>query len=585
MPDQSITIKFKSAGSEKLIQQLKQMDIATKRLADKVSKYERQGGGVVRNNRLLDNSFATLRSKMLLFNFAMGIGITQVVKFAKEAAKVRDMKTAFETMQGGTQGATVAIQHLSEAVNGTMTQFDLFKQANNAMILGITKNSGEMAEMFDMAQRLGKALGLDTRASVESLITGIGRQSRLMLDNIGIIVKADEAYEDYALKLNKTVNQLTDTEKKTAFLNATMDAARKKVADLPPEVKSASESFAAFGTEVNNMKIELGDLALKVIQPLMDMFVSLADMGRTVNFNALMESLSAESVEHGIKKLRFEIKQLQSQASTGILSGTSRDLTEAELEAIATMEGQIKKLEGRYHDLGVSVDVVAEENFKKWNEELGETQFLLEDFGESAAEFLELGESIDFTTEEFLHLAEQIKNQVKPETVATTIAINSMSSALADATLNGEHLGMAVEKSLKRIAVQITAKTGVYALLATLFSGAGLATGFGASLKFALGIAHTGGLIKDNKVQKFATGGVVKGQDNVPILAQNGEFVMSRSAVEAIGIENMNKINQGGGAGVTVNVSGNVMSQDFVEGELAERIKEAVRKGSNFGMS
>ena len=56
-------------------------------------------------------------------------------------------------------------------------------------ILGVSKNSDEMAEMFDIAQRLGRALGRDTASSVESLVTGIGRQSRLMLDNIGIIVK------------------------------------------------------------------------------------------------------------------------------------------------------------------------------------------------------------------------------------------------------------------------------------------------------------------------------------------------------------------------------------------------------------
>ena len=88
---------------------------------------------------------------------------------------------------------------------------------------------------------------------------------------------------------------------------------------------------------------------------------------------------------------------------------------------------------------------------------------------------------------------------------------------------------------------------------------------------------------------KFETGGMVGGrrhsQGGTMIEAEQGEFVMSRSAVESVGIETMNRINQTGSAGVTVNVSGNVMSQDFVEGELAERIKEAVRKGSNFGMS
>ena len=36
---------------------------------------------------------------------------------------------------------------------------------------------------------------------------------------------------------------------------------------------------------------------------------------------------------------------------------------------------------------------------------------------------------------------------------------------------------------------------------------------------------------------------------------------------------------------VTVNVSGNVMSKDFVEGELAENIKDAIRRGADFGLS
>ena len=44
-------------------------------------------------------------------------------------------------------------------------------------------------------------------------------------------------------------------------------------------------------------------------------------------------------------------------------------------------------------------------------------------------------------------------------------------------------------------------------------------------------------------------------------------------------------VNSPKGSSVTVNVSGNVLSQDFVEGELAESIKEAVRRGTDFGIS
>ena len=76
-----------------------------------------------------------------------------------------------ETLTGGTTNATIAINKLKEATNGPLSEFDLFQQANSAMVLGVTKNSDEMAEMFDMAQRLGAALGKDTASSIESLIT------------------------------------------------------------------------------------------------------------------------------------------------------------------------------------------------------------------------------------------------------------------------------------------------------------------------------------------------------------------------------------------------------------------------------
>ena len=89
---------------------------------------------------------------------------------------------------------------------------------------------------------------------------------------------------------------------------------------------------------------------------------------------------------------------------------------------------------------------------------------------------------------------------------------------------------------------------------------------------------------------KMETGGLIGGrrhsQGGTMINAEQGEFIMSRSAVESVGIENLNRMNEGGGGGaITVNISGNLLSQDYVEGELAEGIKEAVRRGTDFGIS
>ena len=88
---------------------------------------------------------------------------------------------------------------------------------------------------------------------------------------------------------------------------------------------------------------------------------------------------------------------------------------------------------------------------------------------------------------------------------------------------------------------------------------------------------------------KFATGGLIGGrrhsQGGTMIEAEQGEFVMSRNAVDAIGLENLNRMNQGGGRAVNVTFTGNVMSQDFIEQEAIPQIKEAIRRGADIGVS
>ena len=273
MANKDKIIKITFEGEDRLSKKISTLDKATRRLIQSQTKLIAEGKKVKnsqeqlndtldksrKKTRILGGTFAVLRSKMLLVNFALGLGIRQLGKFGAESAKVENMERAFTTLAGGTQIASESLSKLKEATNDTMSEFNLFQQANNAMILGVTKNSDEMAEMFDIAQRLGRALGRDTASSVESLITGIGRQSRLMLDNIGIIVKADEAYESYAKKLGITADELTDADKKQAFLTATMESARAKVKDLGDEVLSTQDTYDQLSVASQELAVATGN--------------------------------------------------------------------------------------------------------------------------------------------------------------------------------------------------------------------------------------------------------------------------------------------------------------------------------------
>ena len=114
------------------------------------------------------------------------------------------------------------------------------------------------------------------------------------------------------------------------------------------------------------------------------------------------------------------------------------------------------------------------------------------------------------------------------------------------------------------------------ASFAGVFGPQGAAVGAGVSLLAELAIGHTGGLIRNNGIQRFATGGMVQGQDNVPIMAQAGEFIMRRDAVQNIGVENLAQMNRSGSAGgVTINIQGNMIGNDeFVRDNLVPQLKQ-----------
>ena len=55
-------------------------------------------------------------------------------------------------------------------------------------------------------------------------------------------------------------------------------------------------------------------------------------------------------------------------------------------------------------------------------------------------------------------------------------------------------------------------------------------------------------------------------------------------AAEYVSVTPMEGVDNSGGGGVTIVVQGNVMMDDFVD-ELAPKIAEAVRRGTDFGLS
>jgi hypothetical protein len=520
------------------------------------------------------------------------------------------MSTAFNTLSGAGEDSRIALERLEQATNNTMSQFDLFQQANNAMVLGVSKNSEEMAEMFDIAQRLGRALGRDTASSVESLVTGIGRQSRLMLDNIGIIVKADEAYESYAKKLGINVDQLTDAEKKQAFLNATMESARAKVKTLGDETFTSQDVYDQLSSATTNLATATGDLLAPRMTQMAKFFTNVAKSA-TDYFNALtlgnQRITESTSKEQAMLILLSRRKNIQSELSsltnqTSIVGLRQDKLREESKKKLKEVDEKLLQL-----NLGNMNAIIDLNNAKKeenktdedavttglYRVEIAQQELdIIRNKNEALKNGLNIQEQLSLLDDEMI-LNQLRKNngditeqEFKKKDLELTGKKISLEEKLGEMTIKSAGQALTAlsavasqNKSNAQLAKDLAlagAFIDMYAGMNKAFQQEGALGFLTGTAIFAQGMAN----IAQIQAQKFQEGGLVGGklhsQGGTMIEAEKGEFVMSRNAVQSIGTETLNQMNQTGNAGVTVNISAPLVDETVVD-SIIPAIEKAQR--------
>lgn len=184
---------------------------------------------------------------------AVTAGATAFWATVERGGKVSAMRQSFEALSGGSDEARARIDAIRRSTGGLVTDMEAMQAANKAMLLDLGLTDAQMGDLAATATVLGRAMGQDANKSLDDLITALGRSSPMILDNLGLSVKLGEAHEAYAQSLGKSSEELTDAEKKQAFMNAAMTAAAAKVEQLGGLQLNAADKGHQLWTSIKNL--------------------------------------------------------------------------------------------------------------------------------------------------------------------------------------------------------------------------------------------------------------------------------------------------------------------------------------------
>lgn len=545
--------------------------------------------------------------------------VDKVVQFGKEASemagKMEGVENAFRRFAD-----PKLLDDLRKATRGTTNDLELMTAAVKAEQFGIPME--QMATLLEFASRRAQETGQDVDYLVNSIVTGLGRKSPMILDNLGIsTTRLKDAFGGAAIE----AQSIADITKVVG------DIAKEEMAKAGDAIISTSDASARLGVSMDNLKTAIGQRLNVVLKPASILLGGILDKITKI-FAKSQEQIKAEQIQARTAQAVYTNQQyLNAAYQLGILTLEesrlkNNKLTESQYavvmanmaaiqshmnqeEAIKKQdEAQAELIKRKLEYLGVSYQEGDEldkltakynEHFIKANREYLETLKTIKpeviDMNELFREQGRVLQSVAFTTEDafiqglensqramegmqpIFDEAEEMFVPIEKTALNTFDNIrffmdgfgNSLKQVFEATIVNGENFFVAFGQMLKALMQRMLATAAAAAVLSIAINS--ITGGKGFALTAGGPLLKGGDLFKGifssmMGIPQMAEGGIVTG----PTLAMVGE---GRGPEAVIPLDRLSSF-----MGGAITVTGRIQGQDILlSNERASRVRSRYR--------
>lgn len=301
----NIEVTAKTEGAARGLDRVAKSTAKMRNAAEAAGKSQEKMGS--RIGRLESSMDKASKSVQRFQNILGAGGLVAVAGLA--ISKINDLVDRSAKLQAVMGNLPIGIDAARRATQGMVNDFDLAVAASKAVRLGVVENEEQFAKLAGIAAKLGLSIGEDLNKSVADLTTALGRQSPMILDNLGIQLKLSDAYRDYATQLGKTAAELTDTEKKQAFLTIALQKGEAAAKDVKLEVDEGTQAWIRWRTEMQNIADTLLPNFLGEIAKVRNFLVDLnADILSFVSGDTIREAIQMAQFSDEATKGRTNVR-------------------------------------------------------------------------------------------------------------------------------------------------------------------------------------------------------------------------------------------------------------------------------------
>ena len=272
--DKEIKIKVTDGGQlKRTTKDVDKLNKAQKKINKSSQSLDRNMKG---NARMSSNASKNFSKQ------AQGMQGVLVPAYAEVAARVFALTAAFNALssvanyniliKGQSEYAKMTGKNMStiaKSVQVASKHMLDFKEASTSVALASTSGlgTGQIIRMTKAAVDSSAALGRSVTDTMDRLTRGIVKAEPEILDEIGVIIRLDTVYKNYAQSVSKATAELTEGEKATARYNAIIGQLETKFGGIADKLDP--NYFQALASTVLDLTNKFGGLVVDGLNPIL----------------------------------------------------------------------------------------------------------------------------------------------------------------------------------------------------------------------------------------------------------------------------------------------------------------------------
>lgn len=254
----------------------KQTDASTKQMAASQKTTTKAQQGTITSTHGLINAMQQGASvSTMLSGVVAGLGVSFGLKLAEGIMKAVGAMAQF--LLGAPMVASrfkelgLVAEYMTVRMGGTseefkqlhsdLTEMGIRGDVASQTITQLARRQLDLAQatqLASVAQGAAVVAGEDSSETLEHILQGIETLNVRVLRNAGIMVSAQSAYEAYGVELGKSASQLTEAEKRQAFMNAAIADGANLMELYDLAQNTARKQASSFKRELIDLQAALG---------------------------------------------------------------------------------------------------------------------------------------------------------------------------------------------------------------------------------------------------------------------------------------------------------------------------------------